>query len=82
MRVVKESPAAAGHGGVGVAFAAIAQRCAANELTSVVAFMGGLLATRNAFALAVFIADIALTCGLAMASPSHALGALTHFPLL
>jgi hypothetical protein len=78
MRVIHESPPTAGLGGVGVAFAVWAQGRAAYELTGVVAFVGGLLAAHAAFALAVLVADVAFTCGLAVSAPSKVVGALGH----
>lgn len=78
MRVIHEPPATAGLGGVGVAFAFGAQGSAANELSGVVAFVGGLLAAGSTFALAVLVADVAFTCSLAVSAPSKVIGALGH----
>ena len=82
VRVVSKPPAAARFAGVGAAFAAIAQRCATNKLAGVVALIRGLFAAGNALTFQVLNTQIAIACRLTMASPSHAIGALTHFPLL
>lgn len=67
--MIQESPASCWFRWVCVAFAVVAEGRTANKLTGVLAFVRGLCSANAAFHGGVFLTEISITLGFALATP-------------